>query len=1471
MKKIEVRPPGDFPGHRPVQVTLEIPADLPKKIRWRQPKPFFELRPDSELLAHHYVQHRPDFVHQSLGETDLFHQWAKHVERAVDATLADMHARDPIAQPFAGLPKGYVGRCHHKPQKAQQWPSMLPKAWNGQFDTLQNCVSHQLRSRIKQLRRIQSLVHRVRKSHTHQRSARMPRFDDLQLEWEAILKAPGFQPAFVNWVGAIPEIQYVPSYLPSLEYLVVLEQFLRFDVEAQDAAETRHFRRTQKYHQWYDHKHGHDKQSFQSVRDPGLPPVTYVDVTQHEDATVTQALSGLWTLHTEKSLPLALGQSCRFHDVEVEVCHIAPNQITVMPLDDPFPPVSHGKLAWDESRLKPQQIAFELESYWNQFWQRDEATDLADDHTWQEFHAILATLPSFEACPIDDLCLDAWKEAIRHMPSRSAAGICGWVPDDLKCLPEVIIQDLAQVFRRYQDTHLPIWMLQAKTVPFRKSKQFAQSAFTRPITIMSMLYRLWGRVVTQQITKFWSQKFSSAITGFLPGRSAAQAAWKLQWKLEQTLQNPCSKGLGGLTLDLIKAFNTLPRNPSRSALQHYGVPTTLAQHWFHNLGHVQRHWQIHGSLIPGDFSTTGAPEGDAWSVVIMLSLGHVWAELLAPEVAPTVFADNLGWHCSRPQAHRAALDHTLSFVQALKLSIDWRKTLVWGSHDSHRQAWQTLRSQYTSLVEVPLEGNASDLGYQMHYRLQHSRTVPKKRHADAIRMLERLEYRARDLDITAKIITCAIWPRALFGCHLIGLGDWHFRTLRTAATRCMVTGQGQPNPYLATTILSKHSIDPLQYALKESLRVARDVLIWLPHEDQLAFYRMVVTHSKRAIKVHGPAGALAYYLDSHDLHMTLDGKIVRTAMAEIHILCTPWPDIQTWVQQAWFYKLPSLLSTRKDWHALPVIDIQQQHRLFHALPHKQRLQLAKDLTGAYLTNERKGKFDDAQTEMCSFCDLPDSTRHRVLECPQFASIRQDFPEVLQFLDDYDDCYVELPLCYMSGGIEINEWLQHKTTPFQWPELTDPSEQDLIFTDGSCKFPELPHARSATYAIVKVTGDGRAPDDFQILGSAECRGKQSINRAELIALQEVACTIAAGTVVTDSQYGLSVVHRCLATPDVRLLHRMSNYDIVEKLWYGLQDSALRFAKVKSHQSLLDATTCQEALLIRGNALADATAQAARDRYRQLNPCYTDADDDLMLLHSIKAVWEYRYAVLKQRSILQQALDATDKPLAPGQTPQHIVKRLLTYSPVSVDAPKLHIPDELLRWSLWGTAYAYSLHEWMGKLVWPDQGAEQEETAVGVSWLELTLSYIWDQGRLPCVNLGGVGKRMKPCMHNLDDPPIAGDVPFLQVTRNFRQAIDHLLKGTTCHPPQWKQRSRVVSHYLFGAQACAQGLKSRPWLPCQAQVVQMLQEYFKNPSNSYTWHNWPFLQNIPVGNLTLHEEDELDYVIRYRFYREAVHGH
>ena len=101
------------------------------------------------------------------------------------------------------------------------------------------------------------------------------------------------------------------------------------------------------------------------------------------------------------------------------------------------------------------------------------------------------------------MCIDAWMKIIRGLPSAKPVGPCGWLNDELKRLPKCCIQDLVWIFERIAVTGFSSSLMIAKAVLLAKIPVPLSLNHARPITILSCLYRLFGRFAFRHTAQVW--------------------------------------------------------------------------------------------------------------------------------------------------------------------------------------------------------------------------------------------------------------------------------------------------------------------------------------------------------------------------------------------------------------------------------------------------------------------------------------------------------------------------------------------------------------------------------------------------------------------------------------------------------------------------------------------------------------------------------------------------------------------------------------------------------------------------------------------------------------------------------------------------------------------------------------------------------------------------------------------------------
>ena len=195
--------------------------------------------------------------------------------------------------------------------------------------------------------------------------------------------------------------------------------------------------------------------------------------------------------------------------------------------------------------------------------------------------------------------------------------------------------------------------------------------------MLAQLYRLGSSVAVCQLLRRLSAWAPPGVTGLLPGRGAQTVGYRTQFWLEKALI--LRERLSGATLDLVKCFNNISWKFGFKLLRKLGVPPDLLNQYIASLRQLVRWWQISGDLVLAGGHSTGYPEGDVWSVLIMVGLAALWVCYVTNVTSPwedvnlSAYADNWSWAANFLETHAEALRATATILKHATLSVDWRK------------------------------------------------------------------------------------------------------------------------------------------------------------------------------------------------------------------------------------------------------------------------------------------------------------------------------------------------------------------------------------------------------------------------------------------------------------------------------------------------------------------------------------------------------------------------------------------------------------------------------------------------------------------------------------------------------------------------------------------------------------------------------------------------------------------------------
>ena len=319
-------------------------------------------------------------------------------------------------------------------------------------------------------------------------------------------------------------------------------------------------------------------------------------------------------------------------------------------------------------------------------------------------------------------------------------------------------------------------------------------------------YRTWSGIRARQLLKQLAVLAQYQAHGFLPGHEASQVWYHTQALVELACQ--AHFDLTGMSCDLVKAFNNLPRSPVFTVADIVGVPAHLTRPWASFLDQVQRRFLLRHHVSDGVLSSCGYTEGCPLSTCAMALTDlvfHAYLDVFSPKVSSFSFVDNLGFTAPDVGALAQGYNATLCFVELFELELDAAKTYVWAVGSQQRAQ--------VAALGLPVVQHARDLGGVMSY----GRAVRNSELRSRMQQLEPLWKRLRRSPSPCvyklAILPLKFWPRALHAISGCPASQLDLKSLRTAAVRAVGHCPAGSSPFLRLSLSLSMEADPEFYQL----------------------------------------------------------------------------------------------------------------------------------------------------------------------------------------------------------------------------------------------------------------------------------------------------------------------------------------------------------------------------------------------------------------------------------------------------------------------------------------------------------------------------------------------------------------------------------------------------------------------------------------------------------------------------------
>ena len=1022
--------PTYWADHSVVSATFALPREHVPFFVWRQPI-------HRQSKAHVVLQ--DPFVPADGDPTARFAHVCKRYEDAL-STAEVAEGRPPLSGAERGRGQVQQVRCRRNP--------VVPHRKGRHGDAEPYFFGHSVQHAhwFRQLRRVQAILQALKGGR-----ATPPCLDHRYGLWKSILRAPGFPGSFSAWwrtrpIRLVGDVDLLPRGVPQLGdcqriFLSFEANFRHFESQLLGARKAAAVAR----------READPAVIFRDLKLPLKAPVE--SLMEARSSSVSQVCQDQMALELETPVRWDAETPFTCNGLPLHVLHAEPDKLWVAALEG----LAEG-MQVEQARLIGSllEIFSEFGSEWGKRWMRHEGVDA---QAWRHLADSFRDFMPFPAMQSSPITVPMWRAALKQKSPRSAPGPDGLSRHDLLAMPWELTEEVLSILRVSEEQGVwPQQLLTGLISSLEKVPGAAKVSQYRPICVLSLCYRTWSSLRCKEALRHIAQFAPPGLLGNLPGAGASDSWYTILLQIEGAYR--AGTELFGVAVDLVKAYNMLPRLPVAAFARMCGIPDHILTPWVSMLTQLRRHFKVRGSTGPPLLSSTGFAEGDPLSCLAMAVLNiacHHNFQVSANGGQLLSFVDN--WHAlaSTPENLVSAHATVTAFATAWDLPIDTSKTVVWSTSAKGRRALRDAGFQVTL--------DFRELGAHLASSRRGSNFTLTERIQALEHKWPRLEASLSPFAHKVRVLSTAAWPAALHGISASPLGDRHFVQLRSNAMKAVGLRAPGANPMVQFS-LAGHSIsDPQFYALQSTFRDAK----FLAGREALAPLLTAAVEELR--KVPGPATLLLQRSNEVGIAWDRERECFKDMLGLLDIWTLSWPEVMQRLLFHWQDRVQQTVALRPTFEGLDQVDPHLTCLVLKPLPREARALVRLSLNGTFFTNNalrHAGQVDDPH---CDYCGHMDSIRHRLLECPFFRECREGCrlsDEVLTAL---------LPAQLLHGWARRPDSLRQVQTALAANEAAlnsfhpfPPREKYHIFVDGSCLRPKEGPLSLASWATVIASPD-----------------------------------------------------------------------------------------------------------------------------------------------------------------------------------------------------------------------------------------------------------------------------------------------------------------------------------------------------------------------------------------------------------------
>ena len=905
-----------------------------------------------------------------------------------------------------------------------------------------------------------------------------------------------------------------------------------------------------------------------SLKPPVSPPLS--SMARHEELTVQPlrtakgSLARYRLVHGPVPKP---GSVWKFGSAKISVASCGDNVVT---LSKPFSSAmwarSAVQLSWTSD---PDFMACKVCDYWKSFWHTEKEPDMS--FIQNNVHH-LPELPCFEA----NISARELDFVLRKLPGRKARGLDGFSYSEFKCLGPQHRSMLLSLLNHFTvSAQWPKQLTTAVVSLLVKVDAPAGPADARPIAVLSSTYRLWSKCITIKVLKHLQPFLPAELFGSVPGKSALDMAWMLQSSFL------LGTNVSGVSMDLSKAFNLIPREPLDACCRRLGWPPSIRKAYQALLRQICRYFRIAGSFHGPLDSRVGVPEGDPLAVTAMLVI--TWftsARQRAVADAPLYsYVDN--WSVQHEDVYTlqlalAAADET---IQALAMILALDKLKFYSTDFSVRKS---LRR--TTFVGQPLQvvHDFQDLGVFFCAAKRQSAKGFNGRFVACQARFQRLQIMPWSDSRKSSSLARVVLPAVLYGSELTHIAPTGFKLLRARCSSSL-WGPGSHRDHFLAPLLSAADIyEPFLLVFLQRWRTLQRMLRRYP-ATTLRQWNTVLDSGSSTL-----CGPITYFFEQVYFlgwEPLRDGCVRDVDGISWKVALVSKKHIASFVQDAWLASVIQHVRQDEQFAGVQPFNVARVRKSLHVHGTYNSCR-ANYAVGAILSTQVKAKFMPREEALCPLCGQEGGPGHILFSCGATQKCRDLLD--LSVLDGQPN-YVKIAGLFPETPLVAKHRAFLMSIPDQvaFPPLDDAVH---LFVDGSTI-----HGNDSTLVLagwsLMLAEEGLL--ESACVASGPLPGVlQSKNRAELYGVLQAMLIGREGVIYSDSKYAVDGVRRIQFSGWVES-HWASadNYDLWARVGACLASAPTRWqmVKVRSHQQASSSHTAFENWCIFHNDAADARAK------------------------------------------------------------------------------------------------------------------------------------------------------------------------------------------------------------------------------------------------------------------------------------------